>query len=101
MKYTRKTFMSSLLTKREFKESKNRGEMEETAIIKWTDNTLCFYSSENKNRRALIDSIDFFKKSSNKFSMELMARNCWAFDIEFSDGGFVENKEYKISEFYK
>jgi hypothetical protein len=99
MKYTIKTFIRSLLNKKDYSSLLER-EGAKDLVLLWDGDSLSFTAIYDKASEYQIDSIIFDKERKNIFRLDLQSNNYWYLVIEFSDGGLKKNKKYKLSEIY-
>lgn len=94
MKYTIKSFIQSFVgDKSDMSHVINNYGNE--LYLKW-DGLLLYILDKDKEQ---IYYVSIIKQKKNLFSIDLSSQDCWALSIEFSDGGLVKNKFYKINDY--
>jgi hypothetical protein len=77
-----------------------------TPMLKFTGKDIIIYTKEDwaypfdESSYGAFDGVSAVK-IGKKLVVDLGAINYWNFSFEFSDGGLIKNKEYKIEDYFK
>lgn len=67
--------------------------------LKWNGMEIYISTDKTFEDGLITDAVGFTRHSPGIFEMDLQADHYWYMTINFSDGGFVKNRVYRVSDY--